>query len=77
VVKGSITIDGTSLTITGLGEDWLTVDLIPTTLKDTTLGGLRVGDEVNLEGYILGKYVAKAAKSPGISKETLIRAGFL
>lgn len=76
VVKGSITIDGTSLTITGLGEDWLTVDLIPTTLKDTTLGGLRTGSEVNLEGDVLGKYVAKATKSRGISEETLIRAGF-
>ena len=77
VVKGSVTIDGVSLTITGLGDDWLTVDLIPTTLGDTTLGDLRVGSEVNLEGDIVGKYVAKAASSPGISEATLVRAGFL
>jgi riboflavin synthase len=76
VVKGSVTIDGVSLTITGLGDDWLTVDLIPTTLKDTTLGGLRVGSEVNLEGDIVGKYIAKTAASSGVSEETLARAGF-
>lgn len=77
VEKGSITVDGVSLTITGLGEDWLSVDLIPTTLKDTTLGALSVGSEVNLEGDILGKYVAKAAKSRAVTEETLARAGFL
>ena len=77
VVKGSITVNGVSLTITELGEDWLAVDLIPTTLKDTTLGALRAGSEVNLEGDILGKYVAKAAKSPGLTEEALARAGFL
>ena len=76
VVKGSVTIDGVSLTITGLGDDWLTVDLIPTTLKDTTLGGLCVGSEVNLEGDIVGKYIAKTAASSGVSEETLARAGF-
>jgi riboflavin synthase len=77
VVKGSITIDGVSLTITGLGDDWLSVDLIPTTLGDTTLGDLRVGSEVNLEGDIVGKYVAKSVSSSRISEETLARAGFL
>ena len=77
VVKGSVAIDGVSLTITGLGDDWLTVDLIPTTLRDTTLGKLRVGDEVNLEGDVIGKYVSKAAKPSGITEEKLARAGFL
>ena len=61
VLKGSIAIDGVSLTISGLGDDWLAVDLIPTTAKDTTLGSKKVGDMVNLEGDIVGKYVAKAA----------------
>lgn len=77
VVKGSITIDGTSLTITELGEDWLAVDLIPTTLSDTTLGNLRPGSEVNLEGDIVGKYVSKTVKASGITEEALARAGFL
>jgi riboflavin synthase len=77
VVKGSITIDGTSLTITDIGSDWIAVDLIPTTLRDTTLGNLRLGSEVNLEGDIIGKYVSKALKPAGITQETLLKAGFL
>ena len=76
VLKGSITIDGVSLTISGLGEDWLAVDLIPTTAKDTTLGAKKVGDMVNLEGDVVGKYVAKAAKPQGLTEEALVRAGF-
>ncbi|MBR4894479.1 MAG: riboflavin synthase, partial [Kiritimatiellae bacterium] len=77
VVKGSIAVDGVSLTITGLGEDWVSVDLIPTTARDTTLGSKRIGDEVNLEGDVMGKYAAKAAKTPGLTEEALIRAGFM
>ena len=76
VLKGSISIDGVSLTISGIGDDWLAVDVIPTTAKDTTLGQKRVGDMVNLEGDIVGKYVAKAAKPQGLTEEALVRAGF-
>jgi len=61
VLKGSIAIDGVSLTISALGDDWLGVDLIPTTAKETTLGAKKVGDSVNLEGDITGKYIARAA----------------
>lgn len=77
VLKGSVTIDGVSLTISGLGEDWLAVDLIPTTAKETTLGMKKVGDMVNLEGDIVGKYVAKSAKSSGLTEEMLASAGFM
>ena len=77
VLKGSIAIDGVSLTISGLGEDWLAVDLIPTTAKDTTLGAKRVGDMVNLEGDIVGKYVAKTAGQHGLTEDALMRAGFI
>jgi len=78
VLKGSIAVDGVSLTISALGEDWLGVDLIPTTAVETTLGELRVGSKVNLEGDIVGKYVARAAqKTSGLSEEALIRAGFI
>ena len=77
VLKGSIAIDGVSLTISGLGDDWLAVDLIPTTAKDTTLGSKKVGDTVNLEGDIVGKYVAKAAKPSGLTEEALQNAGFI
>lgn len=77
VLKGSITIDGVSLTISGLGEDWLAVDLIPTTRAETTLGLRRIGDEVNLEGDVLGKYVAKRSGESGLTEEALLRAGFM
>ena len=77
VLKGSITIDGVSLTISGLGDDWLAVDLIPTTRKETTLGLRQVGDQVNLEGDVLGKYVAKRTCSAGLTEEKLREAGFL
>lgn len=77
VVKGSVAVDGVSLTITGLGEDWLSVDLIPTTAAETTLGAKRVGDSVNLEGDVIGKYVAKAARPTGLTEEALARAGFI
>ncbi|MEV4665121.1 riboflavin synthase [Micromonospora echinofusca] len=59
VEKGSITVDGVSLTVAGVGEDWFTVGLIPTTLKLTTLGARRVGDPVNLEVDVLAKYVER------------------
>lgn len=81
IIKGSIAIDGVSLTITGLGEDWLSVDLIPTTLKETTLGLKRTGDFVNLEGDVIGKYVAAtaAASAPksSLTLEALAAAGFV
>lgn len=77
VLKGSITIDGVSLTISALGDDWLGVDLIPTTAKDTTLGSKKVGDVVNLEGDIMGKYVAKNMPAKGLTEEKLAAAGFV
>ena len=76
VLKGSIAIDGVSLTISGLGDDWLAVDLIPTTAKETTLGSKKVGDSVNLEGDIVGKYVAKQTARQGLTEEALHEAGF-
>ena len=65
VLKGSIAINGVSLTVSGLGEDWLRVDVIPTTLRETNLGQLVVGDRVNLESDILGKYVRRSAANGG------------
>ncbi len=59
VDKGSVTIDGVSLTVVHAGEDWFDVALIPTTLAETTLGQRQSGDRVNLEVDILGKYVAR------------------
>jgi riboflavin synthase len=59
VEKGSITVDGVSLTVAGVSEDTFTVALIPTTLSDTTLGSREPGDTVNLEVDVVAKYVER------------------
>src|SRR5215468_4388311 len=59
VEKGSITVDGVSLTIAGLRDDAFEVALIPHTLEVTTLGAVEPGDGVNLEVDVLAKYVEK------------------
>ena len=59
VDKGSVTIDGVSLTVVVAGESGFDVALIPHTLAVTTLGELRPGDRVNLEADVLGKYVRR------------------
>ncbi|KRE62688.1 riboflavin synthase [Nostocoides sp. Soil756] len=59
VEKGSITVDGVSLTVVDAGESSFTVSLIPTTLALTTLGTKAVGDPVNLEVDVLAKYVER------------------
>jgi len=59
VEKGSITVDGVSLTVMAVGPDWFSVSLIPTTLALTTLGRKGPGDPVNLEVDIVAKYVEK------------------
>lgn len=76
VLKGSIAIDGVSLTITEIGNDWIGVDAIPTTLAETVLGRRRIGDHVNLEGDVLGKYLARKVSS-GLTEEALAAAGFI
>ena len=59
VEKGSITVDGVSLTVSAIGDDFFEVSLIPTTLGLTTLGSAPVGAVVNLEVDVLAKYVEK------------------
>jgi riboflavin synthase len=59
VEKGSITVDGISLTVVEAGEDFFTVSLIPTTLALTTLGLKQPGDPVNLEVDVVAKYVER------------------
>ena len=59
VEKGSITVDGTSLTVAALGGDAFAVALVPHTLRATTLGHLEAGDRVNLEVDVLAKYVER------------------
>lgn len=57
VEKGSIAINGTSLTVSAVGEDFVEVSLIPTTLDETTFGQLTVGAPVNFEVDVVAKYV--------------------
>ena len=86
VLKGSIAVNGVSLTVSGLGSDWLRVDVIPTTLRETNLGRLALGDRVNLESDVLGKYARRALEETGngergmgnggLTMETLIENGF-
>ena len=59
VEKGSVTVDGVSLTIAGLDEEGFAVALVPHTLAVTTLGSLEPGSEVNLEADVLAKYVER------------------
>jgi riboflavin synthase len=59
VHKGSIAVDGISLTVSAIGDDWFEVSLIPETLKRTTLGTKQPGGEVNLEVDVIAKYVEK------------------
>ena len=87
VPQGSVAIDGVSLTVASLSSDAFSVSLIPETLGNTTLSGLRPGDEVNVETDILGKYVLRILSGqnirPGrtgeapLSMATLRDAGWL
>jgi riboflavin synthase len=57
--KGSVAVDGISLTVSATGQDWFEVSLIPETLKRTTLGAREPGEAVNLEVDVIAKYVEK------------------
>ena len=83
VEKGSITIDGISLTVARVGADWFSISAIPHTAAVTILGEKRVGDRVNLETDIIGKYVEKLlrprkepAPAGGLTLEFLAQNGF-
>lgn len=65
VEKGSITVDGVSLTVTDVDDDSFGVSLIPTTLAATTLGSRQPGDTVNLEVDVLAKYVERLITARG------------
>jgi len=73
--KGSVAVDGVSLTVAAVGADWFEVAAIPVTLAATTLGERRRGDEVNLETDVLAKYVRRVVGGGGAGLEALW-AGF-
>ncbi|MEK3976013.1 riboflavin synthase [Psychrobacillus sp. FSL K6-1267] len=79
LMKGSITIDGTSLTIFNVTDSIITVSLIPHTFKETVLGLKQTGEIVNIETDLIGKYVAKHLANQNTGKVTvdfLQKAGF-
>lgn len=81
VEKGSVTIDGISLTVNAVSTDRFSVNIIPHTLTRTTLAGLKTGDVVNIETDIIGKYVERLVQpwksSAGLSMKTLAENGFI
>lgn len=87
IEKGSITIDGVSLTVNSCGPGFFSVSIIPHTLKVTSLGELKAGVRVNIEVDIIGKYIEKLLLSPqqngepnsteGISSSFLTKHGFM
>jgi riboflavin synthase len=68
VEKGSIGLNGVSLTVAALGEDWAEVSLIPETLERTTLGETKPGDKLNVECDVVAKYVERMVQ-PFAGKE--------
>jgi riboflavin synthase len=77
VPKGSICVDGVSLTLVDVASDRFSVALIPHTLAQTTLGKKAVGSTVNLETDVLAKYVWKCLQGGGVSLAALQQAGFV
>jgi riboflavin synthase len=76
VPKGSITVDGVSLTVAGLGTDRFDVQLVPYTLDHSNLKHAQARDRVNLECDVVGKYVVRAAQLAGLTLSP-VRAGDL
>jgi riboflavin synthase len=83
VEKGSITVDGISLTVAALGDDWFAITVIPHTWKVTNLSTLKPGEAVNLEVDIIAKYVERMLRGylpqpaqSGLSLERLVEMGY-
>jgi len=83
VAKGSVTIDGISLTVNEVAQDTFSLAIIPLTLSKTTLQDRTVGDTVNVETDLIGKYVARflqdgsTVKPQGVTMDLLAKNGFL
>jgi len=83
VAKGSVTIDGISLTVNEVADDSFSLAIIPLTMSKTTLQGRSVGDVVNVETDLIGKYISRflqdgpAVKPQGVTMDLLAKNGFL
>ncbi len=76
IPKGSVTVDGISLTVVDIKEDVFSVVIIPHTLMVTTMGLKKEGDYVNLEGDIIGKYVLKYLESLNFGRRPHVSADY-
>jgi len=63
--KGSVALNGVSLTVSALGNDWFEVALVPQTLRQSTLGGLRAGERLNVEVDLLARYLERLIGEAG------------
>lgn len=83
VAKGSVAVDGISLTVNEVSENTFSLAVIPLTLEKTTLQDRKVGDDVNIETDLIGKYIARflrdgsAGKAQGVTMDLLAKNGFL
>jgi riboflavin synthase len=77
IPQGSVALDGVSLTIAALKEGALMVGLIPRTRETTTLGGKKIGDLLNIEADLLGKYVSSLLQRTGVPAKKEITADWL
>lgn len=88
IPKGSVTLDGISLTVVEVTDSWFSVSLIPHTRSVTSLGYKKAGDRINIENDVVGKYVEKFLREPavdevsddepkpGLTREFLSKYGF-
>jgi riboflavin synthase len=89
IAKGSVAVDGISLTVNSSGDNEFAVSIIPHTAKITTIGIKRIGDPVNIETDMIGKYVERFLMRPasgksqemmeksGIDMDFLVKTGFI
>ena len=79
VAKGSVSIDGISLTVADIRDDLIVIAVVPHTVNTTNLGNKKIGDLVNIEVDLLSKYIERHLNQTqtSISEETLTRAGFM
>ncbi|HRY82757.1 MAG TPA: riboflavin synthase [Candidatus Moranbacteria bacterium] len=67
--KGSVSVDGISLTVVDTGYDWFSISLVSYTLENTNLGKIKIGEEVNIETDVLAKYLDKLLRSQNYAKK--------
>ncbi|HDY84788.1 hypothetical protein LCGC14_0565860 [marine sediment metagenome] len=77
--KGSICIDGTSLTVNKAENNWFEVNIIPHTMQETVMKSYRIGSQVNLEVDLIARYLERLLpkQDSGITRETLLQNGFI